>query len=253
MSYRPASRPGDDIVIWSLIFDPLKPSYDAEQFWRSRIGGYVSTGFLLSSAARLRSKGLSWAPATPYAAPKLHDKSQSSKFYRAFDGIETEVARITEVGIFSTWLVYEFDSPLLVTNLKHYLDIGSSRRSGNQSSRGGDEQSLLIHDEPSTSLTDNQSLELDKIRRIFLRTSRFGALLQPARLPGVYWRPGQDAARYLGKVQGTLLVVCGCFGGSTATTRQGWTVDKWTWKGVYEWPKEVPLPTFEKQEEFCIA
>src|SRR2546423_785588 len=84
----------------------------------------MSTGFLLSSAARLRSKGLSWAPATPYAAPKLHDKGQSSKFYRAFDGIETEVARITEVGIFSTWLVYEFDSPLLVTNLKHYLDMG---------------------------------------------------------------------------------------------------------------------------------
>jgi hypothetical protein len=253
LSYRPASRPGDDVVIWSLISDPLKQSYDAEQFWRSRIGGYVSTGFLLSSAARLRSKGLSWAPATPYAAPRLHGKSQSSKFYRAFDGIETEVARITEVGIFSTWLIYEFDSPLLVTNLKHYLDIGSSRRSGNQSSRGGDEQSPLIHDEPSTSLTDNQSLELDKIRRIFLRTSRFGALLQPARVSGVYWRPGLDAARYLGKVQGTLLVVCGCFGGSTATTRQGWTVDKWTWKGVYEWPKEVPLPTFEKQEEFCIA
>jgi hypothetical protein len=253
LSYRPASRPGDDIVIWSLIFDPLKPSYDAEQFWRSRIGSHVSTGFLLSSAARLRSKGLSWAPATPFAAPKLHDKSQSSKFYRAFNGIETEAARITEAGIFGTWLVYEFDSPLLVTNLKHYLDIVSSRRSGNQSPRGGDEQLLLIHDEPSTSLTDNQSLELDKIRRIFLRTSRFGALLQPARVSGVYWRPGQDAAKYLGKVQGTLLVVCGCFGGSTATTRQGWTVDKWTWKGVYEWPKEVPLPTFEKQEEFCIA
>src|SRR6202000_902997 len=112
----------------------------------------------------------------------------------------------------------------------HYLDIGSSPRSRNQPSRRGeDEQSPLIHDDPSTSFTDNQSLELDKIRRIFLRTSRFGALLQPARLPGVYWRPGQDAARYLGKIQGTLLVVCGCSGGSTATTRQGWTVDKWTW------------------------
>lgn len=102
LSYRPASRPGDDIVIWSLIFDPLKPSYDAEQFWRSRIGSYVATGFLLSSAARLRSKGLSWAPATPFAAPKLHGKSQSSKFYRAFNVVETEVARITEVCIFST-------------------------------------------------------------------------------------------------------------------------------------------------------
>jgi hypothetical protein len=267
LSYRPASRPGDDIVIWSLIFDPLRPSYDAEHFWRSKIGGSVSTGFLVSSATRLRSKGLSWAPATPYAAPKVHGTGQSGTFYRAFDGIETELGRITEVGIFSTWMVYEFDSPLLATNFKHYLNTGSSYRSANHQSRAGerpsfideehssrrDEQSPLIQDEPSTSLTDEQSLELDKIRSRFLRTSRFGALLQPARVPGVYWRPGLDAARYLGKVQGTLLVVCGCFGGSTATTRQGWIVDKWIWKGVYEWPKEVPLPTFEKQEEFCIA
>jgi hypothetical protein len=269
LSYRPASRPGDDIVIWSLIIDPLKPSYDAEHFWRSRIGGAVSTGFLVSSAARLRSRGLSWAPATPYAAPRAHGKGQSGTFYRAFDGIETELGSITEVGIFGTWLVYEFDSPLLATNFKHYLNIGSTRRSANQpssqigqrssfideehSSRRGSEQSPLIQNEPSTSLSDKQFLELDRIRSRFLRTCRFGALLQPARVPGVYWRPGLDAARYLGKVRGTLLVVCGCFGGSTATTRQGWIVDKWIWKGLYVWPKEVPLPTFEKQEGFCIA
>jgi len=55
LSYRPVSRVGDDIVIWSLLYDGERPRYGAKAFWRSRIGGTVSTGFLISNAARAKS------------------------------------------------------------------------------------------------------------------------------------------------------------------------------------------------------
>jgi hypothetical protein len=94
--------------------------------------------------------------------------------------------------------------------------------------------------------------EFDKIRTRFLRTCQFGALLQPAPVAGVYWRAGEDVVRYRGKVQGTLLAVCGSNKMTVSTWRQHKS-HKWTWKGVYEWPKDVLLLAFEKVEGFCIT
>jgi hypothetical protein len=67
---QPASRPGDDIVIWSLLLGDDQIFFDPVEFWRSKINIWICTGFLISSAARCKEKGLSWVPASPYVAPK---------------------------------------------------------------------------------------------------------------------------------------------------------------------------------------
>lgn len=66
LSHRAASRPGDDVVIWSLLLSD-KIYHDAETFWRSSKGHYLASNFLVSSAPGLKCRGLRWAPSSPVA------------------------------------------------------------------------------------------------------------------------------------------------------------------------------------------
>ena len=55
LSHRYASRPGDDVVIWSLLSGATTFN-SAEALWKSRISGRegaIKTGCLMSSAPRL--------------------------------------------------------------------------------------------------------------------------------------------------------------------------------------------------------
>lgn len=82
LSYRPARRPQDELIIWSLLLKEIdEPYYNVVDFWRSREGTCLTTGFSISSATRLKKKGLSWAPRSPYALPSHGKKSEP--FYRA--------------------------------------------------------------------------------------------------------------------------------------------------------------------------
>lgn len=81
LNHRPASRPGDDIIIWSLLMSEKSIFQDAESFWSAmqgpilqiseingrivNIGATIHTGYLISSAPRLKIKGLRWAPISP--------------------------------------------------------------------------------------------------------------------------------------------------------------------------------------------
>jgi hypothetical protein len=97
LSHRPASRKGDDIVIWSLLPGPgAKALQNAVDFWRQQRS--VNTGFLLSSAERLKQRGLTWAPRTPYAMPAANRKGKSQVFHRPVPSQETSIARIDEVS-----------------------------------------------------------------------------------------------------------------------------------------------------------
>lgn len=101
LSHRQASRPGDDVVIWSLLVGE-KAYHSPESFWRSRYSNDVdarfrrvlNTGFLFSSAPRIQhQKGLSWAPARPTC-----DRA-SGRFFLGGDGHRTKLASLSKKGL----------------------------------------------------------------------------------------------------------------------------------------------------------
>ena len=130
LSYRPASRKGDDIVIWSLLSN--EESCDSpEGLWRNKlrefIGYLVHTGFLMSSAPRLSVKGLSWAPATPYFEPLREDMSRENPSFRAFSSVDTCPGKITEQGLLAAWHVYEFDTSNVTTSRSQTLPVNKDQ------------------------------------------------------------------------------------------------------------------------------
>ncbi|ERF68613.1 hypothetical protein EPUS_07174 [Endocarpon pusillum Z07020] len=151
LSHRPASRKGDDIVIWSLLpGHGTKALQNAVDFWRQQCR--VHTGFLLSSAERLKQRGLTWAPKTPYAMSTANRKGKSQVFYRALSSQETCFASIDEQGITAEWYQYYFQEP--ETTLWRRLGFNDSKMTATQ-------------------------IELTTILRKFVRVGRYGCLLHP--------------------------------------------------------------------------
>ena len=65
LSHRHDSRPGDEIVIWSLLMGDNCVD-KALDFWKATPGDSVSTDWLISDLPRLpNSNGFSWAPMRP--------------------------------------------------------------------------------------------------------------------------------------------------------------------------------------------
>ncbi|KAK5098663.1 hypothetical protein LTR70_002552 [Exophiala xenobiotica] len=128
LSHRPASRPGDEMVIWSLLPGRgTKPIYHARDFWRQQ--DHVRTGFLISSADRLKQRGLSWAPSGPYALSIKHDDKGAPRYHRPTPAPETNLAFIDRRGISAQWDVYEFGVDFMAsfkrmqTHSPTYLEI----------------------------------------------------------------------------------------------------------------------------------
>lgn len=122
LSHRAASRPNDEFVIWSLLMSEKTICYDAEAFWKGMQGlalqsapatgqicsdaASIRTGFLVSSAPRLRAKGLSWAP----SSPALHASTTSDEgYYDGYDGGESYRGWITPDGLVADWLSFKFE------------------------------------------------------------------------------------------------------------------------------------------------
>ena len=149
LSHRPASRKGDEIVIWSLLPQHgTKAIHNVVEFWRSQ--RTVNSGFLLSSAERLEQRGLTWAPKTSYAVPTSGSKNRATTFYRPVPSQESAVVTIDEQGIFGEWYIHEFD-PRVISQTFKALPLRQERTA--------------------------TELELRKIRSKFVRMGRTGALL----------------------------------------------------------------------------
>jgi hypothetical protein len=120
LSNRVASRPGDEIVIWSLlcgndVFD------DTASFWGSLIGKSIFTSFWLSSAPRLQNvPGFSWAPLRPdlERAPLLPDlEKPSTTTQNNYRDVErflpfstlTDHGEITSDGLKADWAMCLFE------------------------------------------------------------------------------------------------------------------------------------------------
>lgn len=222
LSYRPASRQGDEFVIWSLLGEPSgKPCFDAVQFWRAQVGKHMPTGYLVSSAVRLRTHGLSWAPVSPYATTRDHRKAPA-KVHRPTEALLTELGSIILDGFVANWLAFDLGSRLS----RH------ARRT-------------------TTKDLTAEEKELSGIQSKFLKFHESGLLLRP-----IYNHSSlssQMVRSFDASVsdEGTLVAVCGS---NKITFRefekvpknQRWKSHRWIWKGVHEWPDGIPLPSFSR-------
>lgn len=173
LSHRPASRPGDDVVIWSLLLDE-KVYENAIDFWRSREDRIIHTSFLVSTTPRLNIWRLGWAPASPNFFHGTSAVSQPRSM--GIDQQSSEVGRITAEGLKADWLFCRLGG---LSTAMSKLPLG--RRAFNVSN-------------------------VRSIRKKFLQNHQWGALLRPLVANGsIDLLPAmnqEDASRIL-------VVVCG--------------------------------------------
>ena len=172
LSHRPASRPGDDIVIWSLLLE-RKVYENAIDFWRGRQGQHIHTSFLVSTAPRLDIWRFGWAPSSPRI---ISDNSTISKpRSMGLNDSSSEIGMITADGLRANWLFCKL-SRLKMTVSKLPLD--------------------------------NRVLpfaNIGSIREVYLRNYKWGALLRPLLANQLDYVPApnrEDDSK-------TLVVVCG--------------------------------------------
>lgn len=111
LSYRQASRPGDEIVIWSLICGTTEVHDKAEHLWRNSGSPWgILTFYLISSSPRIQNrKGLSWAPARPNL-PLPDNSGLGIEDYIPARDTESEHAAMVKDGLVGNWFVSKFKS-----------------------------------------------------------------------------------------------------------------------------------------------
>ena len=245
LSHRPASRPGDDMVIWSLLISEKTVFHGAESFWKAmqgpilqvstvtgRItsrGGRVRTGYLVSSAPRLKVRGLGWAPASPTFSSS--NQLAADGFGSFFDDGDSARGWVTPDGLVADWKLWKFDT----TDFWHLSISGFPRN-------------------------------LKRIRAQFLKGYSWGALLCPFEE-----RYGAGTERWWdegGRMRRTIVVICGTNEkdgsivekytfNNTEPVRPKWNnnteVVGWNWRGVYVWDDVEPLPEWKRAKMFLIV
>ena len=217
LSHRAATRPGDDIVIWSLLLKDEVFS-DAATFWRTKVGETVNTGYLVSSAPRVGTKGFSWAPSSPSAQLFANPSTRPNVRQLAFDGMESEAGMITKDGLKADWLMYDHIGTGIIARILDGL--------------------YGIYDDPESPLCPRN---INIIRKNYMKGYRWGALLRPIKSMS-HDKPAPDR----GDTSRTLVVVCASnnrFSWVWPWQNTGVEID-WDWKGVYEWDMTEPLPKF---------
>ena len=258
LSHRAASRKGDDFVIWSLLMSEKTIFYNAEAFWKSmqglafqtsaktgeifHSGVTIGIGYLVSSAPRLKTKGLGWAP----ASPALHFSTTESEQYglEMFNHGSSGLGSITFDGLVADWRLCKIDG----TGFRSMVSSTAAR---------------LLKQSPESQCPRN----LARIRGKYLQGYRWGAILWPWDLTrqSTWWedRSGWDDGSGLRR---TVLVVCGTneIKGlvvekyyKTKWMQWEWDENKdavgWEWRGVYTWDDTEPLPRFREANKLLIV
>ena len=219
LCHRAASRDGDDMVIWSLLLGD-KVIDNAEEFWKSRTNKGLSTSFIMSSAPRLASKGLRWAPSSPIAKKQNETSHSPTQRLLAFDGVEGEPGTIVEDGFLAPWLTFTFTGGQMGSNtLPSVIDAITKRRQ------------------------NHCRINLCRIRRKFLKDYRWGILLRPMRSGAAEgFGRRNDPATNRSDSSKILVAICG--------TNDMWNFNPfnkddrihWVWRGVYEWDNIEHVP-----------
>ena len=148
LSHRSASRPGDDVVIWSLLLDE-EVYENAIDFWRSRQGRFIRTGFLVSTAPRINIWRFGWAPLSPRF---FHDGSAKTELLSMGSNDTTSrLGSVTEEGLKADWLFCKLGR---VKRIVSKLQLSGRVLSGSN---------------------------VKAISKVFLQHYRWGALLRPVR------------------------------------------------------------------------
>ncbi|KAK8863271.1 hypothetical protein PGQ11_009506 [Apiospora arundinis] len=250
LSHRPVSREEDGVVIWSLCLNQKRQRImDPEAFWRAQ--NVVQSGFLLSSAPRLETPGLRWAPSTPIAMPGTENDSnrplkrpnqsviatglalygtvkvnQGKEFHRAFESSDTSSLKIQADGIWGPWWTCEIN-----------LDLTSRMARGLDISHGA-------------------GRVIRKIRKALQINLQHMMLLRPmsetiaSRLDNPWPQALVDGSNFL-------VAVCESDHGMQKQVANATRFHKpsyeWVWKGVFAWPCTVPLPEFEQNNNLWIS
>lgn len=233
LNHRHATKDRDVIMIWGLVCGSSAITKTAVDFWKSREGALLATGFLMSSAPRIQgNRGLSWAPARPNLLPPT--STDRRKRFPAFDGENSANGSITPAGFVAPWLVCTIRrSRILPAWPIVYHTVNSTK--------------LMAY-----AWLNNQGARLDFWGILHLRSIiapvfkryRWVSLLQPAlrdRYATGYMTPPRPA-QYQGNVDGVLLAV-------VASNDE----ENWEWQFVHEWDTKHALPEFILEEKFLIV
>ncbi|KAF2102380.1 hypothetical protein NA57DRAFT_51962 [Rhizodiscina lignyota] len=107
LSYRLASRPGDENIIWGLLCS--SPTESAEELWMQKPIWGFSTLFLISSAPRVQNRrGLGWAPARPNIPPPTAGYRSAAEYYIPSLEKESEHASPMKDGLRAKWFISKF-------------------------------------------------------------------------------------------------------------------------------------------------
>lgn len=231
LSHRPTSRKSDNVRIWALCINERSDRVkNPAEFWAKR--KWVSTGFLLSSAGRHGAKGLSWAPVSPFSLPDGEEgKHRIKKFYRPPIGMDTELARIWPEGLWGKWWVHET----------------KGKRSRDSAALSPQWLLRAIHKTENMLWTIRKHLQIQGTHMAILRPKSFIVHGPQA---------GADLTTCATK-SGVLVAVCDSEKdeekSSPKPTEAHLRSHRWIWRGVYEWPTNVPLPVFIYNPGFWIA
>ena len=219
LNHRAASRPGDDMVIWSLLLDD-KVYHDAETFWRTMEGQFLSVSFLVSSAPRLKCRGLRWAPSSPTARLQkdTFEGPGPRSWAFSFGGV-SEFGIIEKDGFSATWIVHHLIGGI----------IGS--RALSSTFMTGTDSTFMTG---MNSIDDRCPLNFRRIRKRFLQGCLWGLLLRPIHTPN------RIIDHY--ETDTTKITVAVCATNKAVTLRKKKRRIPWTWQGVYEWDTSEPLP-----------
>ena len=221
LNHRHASRPGDEVVIWSLLCGEA-PFQSAVDLWKSRVyqqhsqpksfwpqsQHVMNSAFLVSTTPRLKNAGMSWAPCRPDLSKEQYESRQMRRVF-AYDGQGSQYSVIKDTGFEAEWLVKEIDGGM---HRPMYMNIWNM---------------LASQWYPSA------SRRLYTIAMDYLQKYRWGALLLPAS------EEGQDEGAVWHRADSSvdLLVVVGSTDRAT-----------WHWIGLYDWEKTIPPPTLRPQK-----
>lgn len=264
LAYRHVSRPGDSVVIMSLLHD-ISPAYTAETFWKAKIGSIINTGLLFSSQPRLRCKGFGWAPSQPEVlAVAIDADSPQQRQHLLFNGSNTNAAQITSGGLLATFASFE------IPNLfRQKLDLFQQRRKKTETNRATQREffrrvkmvpKALWSSSWSTSSSEQSAnaavIEASGISRrmagmireqFHLDEYHHALMLRPLSQHGSLAHP----RAFRGRSNGTIFAVVGSNDliRSSTKEKQAENQRRWHWLGLFEWDESVLWPKLRNEQQ----